>query len=125
MLHISWLSSLGPPTVLWIKSTETDEKSTIFSVGFYSPQIPTSVKWTKDDFPVGNFTGIDIMVYQKNITIEMYGKSKVHKGQVTSLTVKERSTSVFSVVLKNEFGEYSHQFQIEAGKYLNHFVELF
>lgn len=47
----------------------------------------------------------------------MYGKPLVYKGYITSLTVNERSASVYSVMLINEFGEYSHQFTIEAGKY--------
>lgn len=106
----------GPPAVLWIESTKKDENPTIFSVGFYPPQTPTSVHWSKDFTPVDNVTGIDIKVYQKNITIEMYGKSIVHKSHVTSLTVNQRSACVYSVVLKNEFGEYSHQFKIEASK---------
>lgn len=111
------LSFSGPPKLLWIKSTEKHEDPNIFALGFYSPQAPTSVHWTKDYILVENITGIDVKVFQKNITIKMYGKQLVHIGHVTSLTVQERSSSVYSVVLKNEFGEYSHQFQTQPGKH--------
>lgn len=86
-------------------------------MSFYSPQLPISVQWTKDFTPVDNFTGLDVKLYKENITINMDGIKVVHIGQITSLTVQERSTSVYSVVLKNELGEYSHQFHTKASKY--------
>ncbi|VDI19587.1 Hypothetical predicted protein [Mytilus galloprovincialis] len=112
----------GPPKVLWIKSTEKHENPTIFSVSFYSPEIPTSVQWTQDFTSVDNFTGVVVRVLENNITFDMHGKPSVHIGHVTSLTVHKRSTSVYKVMLKNELGEYSHLFQIQAGRiYLNRF----
>lgn len=86
---------------------------------FYSWHSPTFVHWTKDHTPVDNFTGLFVNVYEKNLTVNMYGKPMVNLGYETSLTVNERSSSVYSVVLKNKFGEYSHHFQhvdIQEGK---------
>lgn len=86
-------------------------------MSFYSQQTPTYVHWTKDYIPVENFTGLVVKVYEQNITFNMYGKPLVHIGHVTCLIVNERSTSVYSFRLKNEFGDYSHQFPVLAGKH--------
>lgn len=76
------------------------------------------IKWSKDDLPLGNSTDFELVTHRHNISVDSDGVLMVFSGYRTSLTIAKRLSGVYTILLRNEFGEYEHKFAIPAGKLL-------
>lgn len=55
------------------------------------------------------------MTHRHNISVDSNGVPMVLHGYMTSLAVSRRLSGVYTLLLRNEFGEYYRQFAIPSG----------
>lgn len=87
----------------------------MLSLIYYSPTKVTGAHWVKNEISIDNFQGNNVKTSEENFTLHMYGKPVRLLGCITNLTLDDKHSGEYSIVLTNEFGKYSHKFQLAEG----------
>lgn len=65
--------------------------------------------------PANNIHGLNVKTFKHNYTVHMYGIPVVLQGYTTTLTLNDKKSGEYSVLLTNGYGEYYHKFQLPEG----------
>lgn len=111
-LAIRLIFFVGPPIAVSIRR---QRKPIVLSLLYYSSTKLTGTHWVKNEISIDNFQGYNVQTSEQNFTLHMYGKPVQLLGCITNLTLDGKHSGQYSIVLSNEFGEYSHTFQLAEG----------